>query len=90
MECATKFDPSNPEHRLRYHTMITRPSGRKVVPGTFSTVLKKVGIRMIGLRCTADFALFRALEYQKKQNSEAISGWKLKPFLLALILESKS
>ncbi|THU90492.1 hypothetical protein K435DRAFT_781211 [Dendrothele bispora CBS 962.96] len=41
IECATQYIPSNPEHNRRSHSIVVRPSGKRVVPGSFSRILAK-------------------------------------------------
>ncbi|KAH7929509.1 hypothetical protein BV22DRAFT_1080676 [Leucogyrophana mollusca] len=39
--CAIEFNKDDPQHKLRTHTAIPRPSGRTVIPNAFSAILTK-------------------------------------------------
>ena len=41
-ESTVDFDPSNPQHQARRASKLHRPSGRVVLPESFSTILSKV------------------------------------------------
>lgn len=41
VQCCTAFNEDNPEHRMRRHQIVTRPSGRHSLPNSFQTLLAK-------------------------------------------------
>ena len=40
--CITTYDAQNPEHILREHLKMVRPSGRVCIPNAFNVLLAKV------------------------------------------------
>lgn len=40
--CVQAYDSTNSEHIARQHKLLTRPSGRLVIPDGFAAILKKV------------------------------------------------
>ncbi|KAH7912713.1 hypothetical protein BJ138DRAFT_1228277 [Hygrophoropsis aurantiaca] len=39
--CAIEYEEKDTQHKLRAHTIIPRPSGRRVIPNAFSSILTK-------------------------------------------------
>ncbi|PCH36693.1 hypothetical protein WOLCODRAFT_82535 [Wolfiporia cocos MD-104 SS10] len=41
VECSTQYDENDPEHSIRRGNVVSRPSGRRVIPNAFSVLLSK-------------------------------------------------